>query len=91
MPEDRLQGIIDVVKKSVGPADPSGILFAQKGENKTPDTVAADDILKAGKDAAQPATVSKEKNVPTKPKELKPFIPSERVPADQGVDFPYDI
>jgi len=39
----------------------------------------------------KPKSVSKDKNTLKKIKQLKPFIPSEKVPADQGVDFPYDI
>jgi hypothetical protein len=90
-PADRSKGNINVIEKSPGSVCPSGTYFAQKEEKETPGTLAADDIVKAGEDAIQPSTVPKDKNVPTKPRELKPFTPSERVPADQGVDFPYDI
>jgi hypothetical protein len=36
-------------------------------------------------------TFNKEKDDPRTRKQLKPFVPSETIPADQGVDFPYDI
>ncbi len=36
-------------------------------------------------------TFKKEKEDPRKKKQLKSFVPSETIPADQGVDFPYDI
>ena len=46
---------------------------------------------KNDKDTTRPDTPKKEKNVSKKTKQLKPFVPSEKIPADQGVDFPYDI
>ncbi len=36
-------------------------------------------------------TFNKEKDDPQKREQLKPFVPSETIPADLGVDFPYDI
>jgi hypothetical protein len=90
-PADFPDGIIGLTIKNVGSTHPSVIYFAQKEEKKTPGNVIVDDTVKADEDAIKPETVSKDKNAPKKSKQLKPFIPSETVPADQGVDFPYDI
>ena len=46
---------------------------------------------KTDEDDTKGKTSGKEKDDTRKTKELKPFVPSERIPADQGVDFPYDI
>ena len=89
-PTDRLGGIASVVTKNVG-SIPSVIYFTQKEEKKPPGNVPVDETVKAGEDAMKPETVLKDKTAPKPTKELKPFIPSEKVPADQGVDFPYDI
>ena len=65
--------------------------FAQNDPKKSPDNASADDASKTHKDTNKPKTLTPEKNVPKKTKPVKPFIPSETIPADQGVDFPYDI
>ncbi len=65
--------------------------FAQNDKKKASDGVRDHGIEKADEDATQPETMTQEKNVPKKAKQLKPFTPSETIPADQGVDFPYDI
>ena len=67
------------------------IFFAQNDKKKTSDTVTADDTLKVDENTSRPETLTKEKNAKKKTKKLKPFVPSETIPADQGVDFPYDI
>jgi len=65
--------------------------FAQNDKRKTSDGVRGHGIEKADEDATQPETLTQEKNASKKAKQLKPFTPSETIPADQGVDFPYDI
>ncbi|MFC1813145.1 hypothetical protein ACFL03_10695 [Thermodesulfobacteriota bacterium] len=80
-----------MIIKNTGPTHPSIIYFSQKEEKKTSDNGIVDETVNADEDAIKPETVSKDKNAPKKSKQLKPFIPSEKVPADQGVDFPYDI
>jgi len=65
--------------------------FAQNENRKTSDGVRGQGIEKTDEDATQAETLTQEKNAPKKAKQLKPFIPSETIPADQGVDFPYDI
>ncbi|MEA1947455.1 MAG: hypothetical protein U9N83_09165 [Thermodesulfobacteriota bacterium] len=69
----------------------AGIHFAQNDPKKTSDTVTADDLSKAEEKTTQSETITKDKNAPKNTKQMKPFVPSETIPADQGVDFPYDI
>jgi len=65
--------------------------FAQNDQKKPSDDVSTDDSSKIQKDANKPGTLTQEKDVPKKTKPMKPFVPSETIPVDQGVDFPYDI
>jgi hypothetical protein len=90
-PTNRSDDILSVIIKNTGSTHPSVIYFSQKEEKKTPDNGIVDETVKVDEDAIKPKTVSKDKNAPKKSKQLKPFVPSETVPADQGVDFPYDI
>jgi hypothetical protein len=66
-------------------------LFAQNDPKKPSDSVSIDDAAKPHKDADKSKTLTQEKDVPKKTKPMKPFVPSETIPVDQGVDFPYDI
>ena len=65
--------------------------FAQNDQKKPSDDVSTDDASKTQKETNKPKTLTQEKNVPQKIKPMKPFVPSETIPVDQGVDFPYDI
>ncbi len=65
--------------------------FAQNDPKKPSDDVSTDDASKTQKETSKPETLTQEKNVPKKTKPVKPFVPSETIPVDQGVDFPYDI
>ncbi|MBW2604659.1 MAG: hypothetical protein JRE28_10150 [Deltaproteobacteria bacterium] len=65
--------------------------FAQNDPPKPSDSVSTDDSSKTHKDTNKPKTLTQEKNVPEKTKPVKPFVPSETIPVDQGVDLPYDI
>ena len=65
--------------------------FAQNDKNQASEGVRGHGGETADEDATQPKTLTQEKNAPEKTGQLKPFIPSETIPADQGVDFPYDI
>jgi UPF0716 family protein affecting phage T7 exclusion len=67
------------------------IIFAQNNKNQASDGVRGHGIETADEDATQPKTLTQEKNAPEKAGQLKPFTPTETIPADQGVDFPYDI
>ena len=73
------------------PIQTTGRFFAQNDNRETPADSADGSIEKNDKDTTRPDTPKKEKNAPKKTKQLKPFVPSEKIPADQGVDFPYDI
>ncbi len=63
----------------------------QNDPKKPPDSVSTDKPSRTQKDTNKPKTLTQEKNVPKKTKPVKPFVPSETIPVDQGVDFPYDI
>ena len=60
-------------------------------ENKITGNNTIDVIIKDGRIAREPENLTKDKNLEKKRKEKKIFVPSEKIPADQGVDFPYDI
>jgi len=65
--------------------------FAQNEPKKLPDAVSTGGPSKTRDDTDRPKTSTPEKTVPEEIKPVKPFVPSETIPADQGVDFPYDI
>ena len=46
---------------------------------------------KGSKTETKPTVEGQEKSSKTKPRPLKPFVPSEKIPGDQAVDFPVDI
>ena len=69
----------------------TGKNFVQNGKKKASDGIKDNGIEKTDEDVTLPETSTTEKNVQKKTKQLKPFTPSETIPADQGVDFPYDI
>ncbi len=79
------------VVQNVESTQNAGKFFAQNDKKKTSEGVTGNDIEKPDEDATQPETLTQEKNAQKKTKQLKPFTPSETIPADQGVDFPYDI
>jgi len=90
-PARSLNGLNGPLVQNVESSQDARIFFSQNDKKKTSDTVTADDTLKVDENTTQPETLTKEKNVKKKTKKLKPFVPSETIPADQGVDFPYDI
>jgi len=62
--------------------------WVKKDGTESSEETSADIPEKTGKaNSQQPA----EKKTEPNQKQLKPFVPSEEIPADQGVDFPYDI
>ena len=65
--------------------------FAQNNQKNPPDNASVDDASKIRKDTSRPTTLTQEKKSFEKTKPVKPFVPSETIPADQEVDFPYDI
>ena len=68
------------------PPDRATIFFVQNDTK-----IGSESIGKPDNEKAKEKTSGKEKNDARKTKQLKPFVPSETIPADQGVDFPYDI
>ena len=90
-PARSLNGLNGPLLQKVESTQHAGIYFAQNDPKKTSNTVTADDLSKAEGKTTQSKTLTKEKNVRKNTKQLKPFVPSETIPADQGVDFPYDI
>ena len=91
----------NALAESPGPADMRGsnplkqesIVLAANENNKPDDTEkAASGSGSKGSEIESKTTVEgKEKSSDTKPKPLKPFVPSEKIPGDQAVDFPVDI
>ena len=87
--------------ESSGPADVQGsnplkqesIVLAANDNNKPDDTEKATSGSETkGSEIESKTTVEgKEKSSHTKPRPLKPFVPSEKIPAEQAVDFPVDI
>jgi len=65
--------------------------FAQNDPKKPSDNLSRDDASKTHKNKDKPKTLTQDKNAPKKTNPMKPFVPSETIPVDQGVDFPYDI
>ena len=90
-PARSLNGLNGQLIQNVESTQYAGIYFAQNDPKKTSNTVTANDLSKAEGKTTQSKTLTKEKNVRKNTKQLKPFVPSETIPADQGVDFPYDI
>ena len=79
-----------VVQNVESTQDP-GKNFVQNDKKKTLEGVTGNGIEKADEDTTQPETLTQDKNAKEKAKQLKPFTPTETIPADQAVDFPYDI
>ncbi len=59
------------------------------------DKTAAEDNKKSksesGTNGSEAAADDEKKSSEDKPKPLEPFVPSEKIPGDQAVDFPVDI
>lgn len=62
--------------------------WVTKDGTESSEETSTDDPEKTGTTSSQQLP---EKKAPENQKQLKPFVPSEEIPADQGVDFPYDI
>ena len=69
------------------------IVFAQN-DNSTPDdetkTTSGSETSES-KPESVPAEDEKNKSSKAESKPLKPFVPSEKIPGEQAVDFPVDI
>lgn len=69
----------------------TGIYFAQNDPKKPSNADTAEDLSKTKEKETPSKPRTKHKSAQERPKQIKPFVPSEKIPADQGVDFPYDI
>jgi len=69
------------------------IVLAANDNNRPDDTEKATSGSETkGSEIESKTTVEgKEKSSNTKPRPLKPFVPSEKIPGEQAVDFPVDI
>ena len=90
-PKRSLEGLNGPLVQNVESTQNAGIFFAQNNKKKTSGNMTADGSEKADEDATKQEAITKEKNAQKNTKQLKPFVPTEKIPADQGVDFPYDI
>jgi hypothetical protein len=90
-PAKPLNGLNGPLIKNVESTRHAGKYFAQNDPKKRSSTVTADDLSKAGEKTPPSETPTKDKDAPINTTPMKPFVPSETIPADQGVDFPYDI
>ena len=96
-PEMRAIGL----DESSGPADVQGsnslrqesIILAANDNNRPDDTEKATSgsETKGSEPELEPATDDKNKSSNAKSKPLKPFVPSDKIPGEQAVDFPVDI
>jgi len=75
-----LKGLNGTLIQNQEPTQHSGIYFAQNGPKKRSNTATNNDDFPKAEEKTNPSA-----------KQIKPFVPSEKIPADQGVDFPYDI
>jgi len=67
----------------------ASIVLAQNDKTASEDSEKS--ISGSETDRSEAAADAKNKSSDTKSKTLKPFIPSEKIPGDQAVDFPVDI
>ncbi len=86
-----LKGLNGTLIQNQGPTQHSGIYFAQNDPKKRSNTATNDDLPKGEEKTTPSKTLTKDRNAQESAKQIKPFVPSEKIPADQGVDFPYDI
>ena len=90
-PARSLTGLNGSMIQNVKSTHHAGIYVAQNDPKKTSNTITADDLSKAGEKTTPSEPLTEDKNAPKNTKQITPFVPSEEIPADQGVDFPYDI
>jgi hypothetical protein len=86
-----LVGLNGLHVQNVETAYESFVNIVQNDKKKTSNGVTIDDAKKIDENETKPKTLIIDKNAQKNTKQIKPFEPSETIPADQGVDFPYDI
>ena len=69
------------------------IVLAANDNSKPDDTekTTSGSASKGSETESKTTVEGQEKSSNTKPRPLKPFVPSEKIPGDQAVDFPVDI
>jgi hypothetical protein len=88
---DESPGLAD--KQGSSPLNQNSIVLAANDNNEPDDAekAASGSGSKESETESKPTVESQEKSSKTKPRPLKPFVPSEKIPGDQAVDFPVDI
>jgi len=84
------------IERPPGPAfetlNLASIVFAQNDNTAPDDSEKSKSESEAKGSEAEPEQVDKEKKSSKEAlKPLKPFVPSEKIPGEQAVDFPVDI
>jgi hypothetical protein len=71
----------------------AALLFVQNEEKKLPEKDETGLSPGRKESGSEPKKKQEKKDLPTEPapNKLKRFVPSEKIKADQAVDFPYDI
>ena len=90
-PEIPPDGVSEVFIRYAASPQEKRIYFVKNNEKEPSDNTAVDGTEKTGEGPVNPKPSTKNKTVNKIKKQPEPFVPSEKVPADQGVDFPYDI
>ena len=84
-------GLKGLRPQNVESGEDRGTFFSQNDKTRTSENVTEGGTVKTDEEATRREPVKREGNAGKASKELTPFVPSETIPADQGVDFPYDI
>ena len=76
-----------------GTVMPESIVLAANDNSKPDDKekTTSGSVSKGSETESKTTVEGKEKSSNTKPRPLKPFVPSEKIPGGQAVDFPVDI
>ena len=86
---DESPGLAD--RRGSNPLKQNSIVLAASDNNKPDDTEKTTSGSATKGSESEPAADDKNKSSNAKSKPLKPFVPSEKIPGDQAVDFPVDI
>jgi hypothetical protein len=84
-------GLKELQAQNVESGENRGIFFSQNDKKMTADDVTEGSSVEDEEKEIKREPSEREKKAEEASKALKPFVPSETIPAEQGVDFPYDI
>ncbi|MGB5746931.1 MAG: hypothetical protein WBM69_08115 [Desulfobacterales bacterium] len=75
------------------PLKQNSIVLAENDDNTSDDKekTSSGSETKGSEPGSEPAADDKNKSSNATSKPLKPFVPSEKIPGEQAVDFPVDI